>query len=102
VSRILAALWRAFHNGDDRPTPPHSGCVSLSLPASTTGAARVGESDGPELSCSQGCGRPDTCTWECDGELFRVCSTCCSYCNPGGDIDGYQRRLHMQVGAVAR
>lgn len=101
--KTLAALLRCWRNGDDRPTPTAtSGCVSPSLPTESArvgAATRVGEGDGPELSCSQGCGRPGTCTWECDGDLIFMCSICCTYCNPGGDLDGIVRRLRMQVGA---
>lgn len=110
MSRVLSAFVKAFltRNGDTRPTPSVSpGCVSLSLPTTSregaaTQVAQVDEGDGPEPLCSQGCGRPGTCTWECDGELFRVCVEHCGYCSLNGTIDREQNRRRMQTGAVLR
>lgn len=101
MSRVLAALWRRLRNGDARPTSGLvPGCVSPS-PAAPA-AAPADQGDGPEPACSQDCGRPGTCTWECDGNLYRVCVVCCAYCNPGGDLDAEQRRRRLLVGAVVR
>lgn len=99
MSSLIALVRSWLRNGDDRPTP-HSGCVSPSPATSDTGAARVRGGDGPGPLCSQGCGRPGTCTWECDGDLIFMCPQCCTYCNPGGNIDHEVSRRRMQVGTV--